>query len=119
LAFRHDDLPAGAYCGHLTRTGSVPATVKSYDPNVFLYKTDLGRAKELLTAGRVNKGVTLKYMVLAESEIDKTVAQLHQVNLAQIGINLEISRVDTVTLKDLVFGDAPPDERPAVIGSWV
>lgn len=117
-AFPYNEVLEGAYRGRLLRTGAIPSTVKGYDPETFLYQTDLNRAKELLTAGGVPEGTTLEFMIVAESEIDKTIAQLFQANLAQIGVNLEISQVDTATLNDIIFGDAPAEERPAIIGSW-
>jgi peptide/nickel transport system substrate-binding protein len=117
-AFPYQDVVDGAYRGRLKRTGPIPSTVKSYDPDVFLYQTDLAKAKELLTTGGVNEGDSIEYMIVAEAEIDKTIAQLYQANLSQIGINLEITQVDSATLNDLIFGDSPAEDRPAVIGSW-
>jgi peptide/nickel transport system substrate-binding protein len=117
-AFPYQDVIDGAYLGRLVRTGPIPTTVTGYDPSVFLYQTDLVKAAELLTAGGVNEGDSLEYLIVSESVIDATVAQLYQANLAQIGINLEINSVDTSTLNDLIFGDAPGEERPAIIGSW-
>jgi peptide/nickel transport system substrate-binding protein len=117
-AFPYQEVLEGAYRGRLVRTGPIPTTVKGYDPNVFLYQTDLAKAKDLLTAGGINEGDSIEYMIVAESEIDKTIAQLFQANLSQIGINLDISQVDTSTLNDLIFGDSGGDERPAIIGSW-
>jgi peptide/nickel transport system substrate-binding protein len=117
-AFPYQEVVDGAYRGRLNRTGPIPTTVKGYDPEVFLYPTDLAKAKELLTAGGVKEGDSIEYMIVSEAEIDKTVAQLYQASLATIGINLEISQVDTSTLNDLIFGDSPGEERPAIIGSW-
>jgi ABC-type transport system substrate-binding protein len=117
-AFPYQEVVDGAYKGRLIRTGPIPTTVAGYDPNVFLYQTDLTKAKELLTAGGVNEGDSLEFMIVTESEIDKTLAQLFQANLSQIGINLEISQVDTATMNDIIFGDSPGEERPAMIGSW-
>jgi peptide/nickel transport system substrate-binding protein len=117
-AFPYQEVLDGAYKGRLIRTGPIPTTVAGYDPNIFLYQTDLTKAKELLTAGGVNEGDSLEFMIVTESEIDKTVAQLFQASLSQIGINLEISQVDTATLNDIIFGDSPGEERPAIIGSW-
>jgi ABC-type transport system substrate-binding protein len=117
-AFPYQEVVDGAYKGRLIRTGPIPTTVSGYDPNIFLYPTDLAKAKELLTAGGVNEGDSIEFMIVTESEIDKTLAQLFQASLAQIGINLEITQVDTATLNDIIFGDAPGEERPAIIGSW-
>lgn len=117
-AFPYQEVVDGAYKGRLIRTGPIPTTVNGYDPDVFLYQTDLDKAKQLLTTGGVNEGDSLEFMIVAESEIDKTIAQLFQASLGQIGINLEITQVDTATLNDIIFGDAPGEERPAIIGSW-
>jgi len=117
-AFPYQDVIDGAYRGRLVRTGPIPTTVKGYDRNVFLYPTDLAKAQELLTAGGVKDGDSLDCMIGSELIIDSTVAQLFQANLAEIGIHLEIVTVDTSALNDLIFGDAPGEERPAIIGSW-
>ncbi len=117
-AFPYQEVQDGAYKGRLTRTGPISTTTRGYDPNVFLYPTDLAKAKELLTAGGINEGDTLEYMIVAEAEIDKTISQLFQASLSQIGINLEITTVDSATINDLIYGDSPGEERPAIIGSW-
>jgi peptide/nickel transport system substrate-binding protein len=117
-AFPYQQVIDGAYRGRLKRTGPIPTTVKGYDPDVFLYQTDLTKAKELLKTGGVSDGATIEYMVVAEAEIDKTIAQLFQANLSQIGINLNVTQVDSATLNDLIFGDSPAEERPDIIGSW-
>ena len=42
----------------------------------------------------------------------KTAVQLFQANLDQIGIKLNIDTTDLTTFTNVVFGDAPPEERP-------
>jgi peptide/nickel transport system substrate-binding protein len=46
------------------------------------------------------------------------IAQLFQANLQQMGFDLELTSVDYATLESTVFGDAPPEERPHMIGGW-
>jgi len=114
-AFPYQNVIDGAYQGRLKRTGPIPTTVKGYDPDVFLYQTDLDKAKQLLATGGVHEGDTLEYLIASEDEIDKTISQLFQANLQQIGINVNISTVDTATLNDLIFGDSPGEDRPHII----
>lgn len=117
-AFPYDDVINGAYKGLAKRTGPIATTVRGYDPEVFLYSTDLAKAKELLTTGGIAEGTTIDMLIGSEEEIDKSLAQLFQASLAQIGITLEINQVDTTTLNDIIFGDQPGEEKPFLIGSW-
>jgi peptide/nickel transport system substrate-binding protein len=117
-AFPYDEVVTGAYKGLLVRSGPIPSTVKGYDPNVFLYETDLDRAKELLLEGGFAEGDTLDMEIPAEYQEDKTIAELFQSNLAEIGINLEILEIDNATHNDVIFGDSPPEEKPMILGGW-
>ena len=92
--------------------------MQGYDPEAFIYTTDLDQAKTLLeTAGYVN-GDSISMSIDSESEKSRTMAELFQANLAQIGVTLEITAVDTTTQEDIVYGDAPAEEKPDVIGVW-
>ena len=89
-----------------------------YDPDVFLYQTDLDKAKELILAGGFKEGDVFEYMVDANEETDQTVAQLFQANVQAMGFDLELISVDYATIESTVYGDAPPEERPHFIGGW-
>ena len=102
----------------MKRTGPIPDNVRGYDPDVFIYQTDLAKAKELLLAGGLQEGDTLDYMIASEAKRRRLIAQLFQASLAEIGFNLQIDQVDNSTLDDTVYGDAPPEEKPNIIGSW-
>jgi peptide/nickel transport system substrate-binding protein len=117
-AFPYDDVLAGAYKGLMTRSGPIPSTVKGYDPNVFLYQTDLERARELLIAGGFAEGDTIDMEIFAEYEEDQITAQLFQASLAEIGFNLQITELDSATLNDIIFGDAPAEEKAMILGGW-
>ena len=92
--------------------------MRGYDPDVFLYQTDLDKAKELILAGGFKEGDVFEYMVNANEETDQTVAQLFQANVQAMGFNLELISVDYATIESTVYGDAPPEERPHFIGGW-
>lgn len=104
--------------GLMRRSGPIPSTMRGYDPSVFLYETDLAKAKELLLAGGFQEGDSFEYMVASGYADDKTTAQLFQANLQQIGFDLSITEVDSATYDDMVYGDSPPDEKPEIMGGW-
>ncbi|MCA9859789.1 MAG: ABC transporter substrate-binding protein, partial [Thermomicrobiales bacterium] len=104
--------------GLMVRSGPIPSTMRGWDPSVFLYETDLEKAKELLIAGGFQEGDSFEYMVVSSAADDKTAAQLFQANLAQIGFNLDITEVDLATYDDMVYGDAPAEEKPQIMGGW-
>ena len=117
-AFPYDDVLNAVYKGLLKRSGPIPDSVRGYDPDVFLYQTDLEKAKELILAGGFIEGDVFEYMVNANEEADQTIAQLFQANVQAMGFNLELIAVDYATMESTVYGDAPPEERPHFIGGW-
>jgi peptide/nickel transport system substrate-binding protein len=117
-AFPYDDVVNVVFRGLMKRSGAIADSVRGYDPNVFLYQTDLAKAKELILAGGFNDGDTFEYMTDSTLEYEMTIAQLFQANVQEMGFNLEIIAVDTATINSVIFGDAPAEERPHIIGSW-
>ena len=117
-AFPYDEVMNGAYTGLLTRSGPIPDSVIGFDPNVFIYQTDLAKAKELVLAAGFAEGDSFDYYVDSSDEVENTVAQLFQANVQQMGFNLEISSIDAATIESMVFGDSPAEERPFFVGGW-
>lgn len=115
-AFPYDDVVNGAYKGLLKRSGPVPTTVRGYDPDIFLYQTDLAKAKELLLAAGINEGDTFEYVLESGNAIEDVVAQLFQANLQAIGITLEILSIDPTTVSDMIYSDADPESLPHFFG---
>ncbi|HRA48521.1 MAG TPA: ABC transporter substrate-binding protein, partial [Thermomicrobiales bacterium] len=118
FAFPYDDVVAGVYKNTVTRTGPIPDNILGYDPNGYIFKTDLDQAKTLLATGGFAEGSTITMSVNAESENSKTMAELYQANLAQIGITLDIQVTDLSTQEDMVYGDGPAEDKPHIIGVW-
>jgi peptide/nickel transport system substrate-binding protein len=117
-AFPYDDVVDVVYKGLLKRSGPIADSVRGYDPDVFLFQTDLDKAKELILSGGFKEGDVFEYMVDANEETDQTVAQLFQANVQAMGFGLELISVDYATIESTVYGDAPPEERPHFIGGW-
>ena len=117
-AFPYQAVIETAYRGLLKRSGPVADTIRGADPAVFFYQTDTAKAKELLLAGGVAEGETFEYVFPAGDEVQRTVAQLFQANLAEIGFGLEVTEIEGAALSDLVYGDLPAEEQPHFIGGW-
>ncbi len=113
FAFPYSDVIQGVF-GERARQprGAVPQVIHGFDPETFQYPTDLDQARELLAAAGVEEGTTLSLVLEPGDEPTMVAAQLFQVNLAEIGINLDIQQLDTGAMVALVYGDAPPEERP-------
>ena len=117
-AFPYDEVVGGVYLNKIKRTGPIPDNVQGYDSDLPLFSTDLEQARTLLEAGGFGEGSSITVSIDSESESSRTIAELFQANLAQIGVNLEISAVDYTTQEDIVYGDAPAEEKPDIIGLW-
>jgi peptide/nickel transport system substrate-binding protein len=117
-AFPYDDVINEVFKGLMKRSGPIADSVRGYDPDVFLYQTDLDKAKELILAGGFKEGDVFEYMVDSTLESEQVIAQLFQANLQQMGFDLELVSVEYATLEATVFGDAPPEERPHMIAGW-
>ena len=117
-AFPYDDVVNGAYKGLLKRTGPLPTTVRGYDPNVFLYPTDLTKAKELIISGGFKEGDSFEYMFAGGDEVERTVAQLFQAKVAEMGFELTLTEIERGQYNDLIYGDSPAEERPHFLGGW-
>jgi ABC-type transport system substrate-binding protein len=90
--------------------------VRGYDPDIFLYQTDLAKAKELLQAAGINEGDSFEYVLESGNAVEDVVAQLFQANLQSIGITLEILSIDPSTVSDMVYSDADPEILPHFFG---
>ena len=117
-AFPYDNVMNGVYKGLLVRSGPIPSTVKGADPDIFIYQTDLAKAKELILSAGFKEGDSFEYMFSTGSVNTKSVAELFQANVAEMGFQLELSEVELATEEDLVYGDSPGEDRPHFIGDW-
>jgi peptide/nickel transport system substrate-binding protein len=117
-AYPYDDIVNVVFKGMLKRSGPIPDSVRGYDPDVFIYQTDLDKAKELILSGGFKEGDVFEFMVDANEEAYQTVAQLFQANVQQMGFDLDLISVDYATIESTVYGDAPAEEKPHFIGDW-
>lgn len=117
-AFPYEDVREGVYMGLLEKSGGpLTPTTRGYSEDVFIYETDLDKAKELLDK-HFQPGETFTWLIPSDSALHESVAALMQANLQAIGYQLEIQKVDRSAMIELAYGDAPPSERPDFFGSW-
>lgn len=117
-AFPYDEVTNAAYKGLIQRSGPLASTVRGADPDVFLYQTDLVKAKELILSGGFVEGDTFDYVFQTGDAVERTIAQLFQANVQQMGFNLEISEIERSSLIDFIYGESPAEERPMFVGGW-
>jgi peptide/nickel transport system substrate-binding protein len=117
-AFPYAEVIDGVYRGRLKRGGPLADSIHGHDPAVYLYPTDLVRAKELILSGGFREGDAFEYMFLAGDEGSRAVAQLFQANVSAMGFGLELAPVEHAVQIDVAFGDAPAENRPDFFASW-
>jgi peptide/nickel transport system substrate-binding protein len=117
-AFPYDEVKDSAYRGLIVRSGPLASSIRGADPDVFLYQTDLARAKELILAAGFEEGAAFEYMFQSGDAVETVIAQLFQANVQEMGFVLDLVEVERGTLVDLVYGDSPAAERPDFIGGW-
>jgi peptide/nickel transport system substrate-binding protein len=117
-AFPYTEVTDSAYRGLIKRSGPVADTVRGADPNVFIYQTDLVKAKELILSGGFVEGDTFDYVLTAGDAVESTIAQLFQANVQAMGFNLDIQEIERGSLIDFIYGESPAEERPMFIGGW-
>jgi peptide/nickel transport system substrate-binding protein len=117
-AFPYDDVMNSAYRGQIARSGPLASSVNASDPDAFLYQTDLEKAKELILSAGFKEGDTFDYMFQSGDEVERVISQLFQANVQAMGFTLDLVEVERAALVDLVYGDAPAEERPIFVGGW-
>ena len=112
-AFPYDDVIDGVYEGFAKRAvGPVAELCRGFNPNTFVYSTDLDRARALLQRAGVAENTTITYALPAGTGRPAAIPELFATNLAAIGLQLDIQVVDFATYIDLAFGELPAEERP-------
>jgi len=75
--------------------GLVPSSLWGHDDGVYQYSCDMDKAKEYLDKSGVNTdGLTLTVTYMSGDDTYASMLQLYQVNLKQLGINLELRSME-------------------------
>jgi peptide/nickel transport system substrate-binding protein len=112
-----DAIVEAAYLGKATRAcAALAPTVLGYWKDAPCYERDVEKAKDYLAkAGLDSLDVTL---TVINTELDRTVAEIVQANLADVGINVEIIAQDEGTYWDAGFGEEGIKNRQLTYIRW-
>jgi peptide/nickel transport system substrate-binding protein len=118
-AFPYDEVIGGVYEGFAKRAiGPVAELCRGFNPDTFVYQTDLARASSLLARAGIAEGTVLTMLLPPGNTETATMAELFQANLAAIGVALDIQPVDFATYVGIFTGDLPAEERPNLLPSF-
>jgi peptide/nickel transport system substrate-binding protein len=117
-AFPYEEVLQGVFLGYAKPAQGAVAERCHGFAAVGSYSTDLAKAKALLDEAGIVEGTTLTTMSTEANPLISTIAELFKVNLAEIGINLDIQLVDFATYVGMFYGDLPADERPNLLPSF-
>ena len=111
-AYPYDDVIEGVYFGAATRGGGpIPSTTPAYDPNASFYSLDLDRARELLAASGYPDGFSADLYIDGTLAFAPELAIVVQASLGQIGIDVNIVRLDSGQFRDNVFAQDEEGNR--------
>ncbi|MGH2388500.1 MAG: ABC transporter substrate-binding protein [Chloroflexota bacterium] len=117
-AFPYDAMIQGVLRGYAGRAyGPLGSSVLGYDPGMFHYTTDLGKARALLAKAGVKAGTTLTF----DYSVDQLgqAGLLLQAQLAQLGITLKVEHLDESAFNAIFYGSEPASQRPNLMGyAW-
>jgi peptide/nickel transport system substrate-binding protein len=116
-AFDYEGYVDGVWKGFASRAmGPLPKNLLCHDPDVFVYETDLEKARQLLDEAGVEEGLELRYMTSGD---ELEVGQILQSQLAQIGVNLQIEQREISSFIDTFYGDVEWPDRPEMFAfAW-
>jgi peptide/nickel transport system substrate-binding protein len=119
FAFPYDDVIKGVYDGHAKRAiGPCPELLRGFSADTYVYETDLDRARQMLGDAGVPENTTLSIVIPVGVPLADTIAQLFAANLAEIGLKLDVQRVDFPTFVSIYYGDLPAEERPNLMPAF-
>jgi len=114
-----DGMIAAIMSGYATPANSPLATVaEGYNPDLNPYPLDLDRARELLAEAGVPDGFSMSVVV---QEQEARIAELLQAMWAQIGVELDVQRMESGVWSSAAFGDEAQKAAEgvdSVIASW-
>lgn len=111
-AYPYDDVIEGVYFGAATRGGGpIPSTTPAYDPTAPFYSLDLDKARELLAASGYPDGFSADLYIDGTLAFAPELAIVVQASLSQIGIDVNIVRLDSGQFRDNVFAQDEEGNR--------
>jgi peptide/nickel transport system substrate-binding protein len=113
-AFDYDGYINGYWKGLAPSSkGQFPQKLECADPNVFTFKTDLTKAKQLLDEAGFDYSQPIRY--ISDTGLHMPAGLILQSQLAKIGVNLKIENRENY-LAGMFYSDAQWPERPETFG---
>ncbi|MFI5268276.1 MAG: ABC transporter substrate-binding protein, partial [Chloroflexota bacterium] len=99
--------------------GPIAHHIFGHDVQLPTYHTDLAKAKRLFAAAGVKAGATLTAWYIADDQLARQIALITQAQLAQLGITVKLTGMDTATFQNDQAGNAPLAKRPNLwVSNW-
>lgn len=118
-AFPYDEVLQGVYLGYAKPAqGLVSTDCEGFSPATSTFSTDLEKARALLDQAGIPEGTRITTISTGNGTIVQTVAELFQINLQKIGLELEIEMMDYASYVGLYYSDLPAEERPHLLPSF-
>jgi peptide/nickel transport system substrate-binding protein len=119
-AFPYDEVLQGVFQGYAKPAqGAVSERCAGFSAGTASFSTDLDKAKALLDQAGIPAGTKVSTVSAPGEPLVQTIAELFQVNLQQIGLELDIQQMEFSQYIGLVYGDLPAEERPTLFpGFW-
>ena len=111
-AYPYDDVIEGVYFGAASRGGGpIPSTTPAFDPNAPFYSLDLDKARELMAASGYPDGFSADLFIDSTLAFAPELAIVVQASLAQIGIDVNIVRLNSGQFRENVFAQDEEGNR--------
>jgi peptide/nickel transport system substrate-binding protein len=111
-AMNYNAVLASALKGYGRRAyGPIPRVLLGFNPNGFLYQTNLQKAKALFIKGGDKPGTTFTY-TYSPGPLNEFAGRILQAQLQQIGYNLKLQQLDEATFNGIFYGSEPASKRP-------
>ena len=99
--------------------GLIPSGLWGHSKDLMQYKCDLDKAKEYLDKSGVNTdGLTIEMTISSGYDEYRNFAQLFQINLKKLGINLEIREMSWDTQWEKAKNPKPEDRQDIFLFIW-
>jgi peptide/nickel transport system substrate-binding protein len=119
-AFPYDDVINNVKEGHAeTSIGLVPRGLWGHDDSLMPYETNMDKAKEYLNKSGINTNeIKLELTLTSGFEAWRNAAQLFQVNLKKLGIELEIREMTWDNVWEKAKNPDPMDRQDILMMVW-
>ncbi len=119
-AFDYQGFLSGLLQGFGRRAqGPLPPYVDGHDSKLFVYQTDMNKAKQLLAEAGVTPGTKVTMWYPNSDETQKDVALVTQGQLQTLGINVTLVARDAATYSNALYGAGSFSQRPDLwVNTW-